>query len=210
MEEIEIKDKIRNGTEELFMKYGIRSVSMDDIARHLTVSKKTLYQHFADKEELVWYVFENALENDKQIFASVKDRAHDAIEEIALLSITMKQHMEKINPGLLYDLQKFHPKAWTVWMDFKNKFISQSVVRNLKQGIAEGYYRDDINPEIMAVIRIESIQIPFNPELFPKEKFKLAVVQEHLLEHFIQGLLTDKGRKLFSKYKQTALQLINS
>jgi TetR/AcrR family transcriptional regulator, cholesterol catabolism regulator len=210
MEEIETKDKILKGTEELFMKYGIRSVSMDDIARHLTVSKKTLYQHFADKEELVWDVFKNALECDKEIFDSITDRSRDAVEEIALLSVTMKQHMEKINPGLLYDLQKFHPKAWSAWMDFKNKFIRQSVIRNLKQGIAEGYYRDDINPEIMAVIRIESVQFPFNPELFPREKFKLVVVQEHLLEHFIQGLLTDKGRKLFSKYKQTARSLINS
>jgi TetR/AcrR family transcriptional regulator, cholesterol catabolism regulator len=210
MEEAEIKDKILKGAEELFMRYGIRSISMDDIARHLAVSKKTLYQHFADKEDLVNEVFIEALEKDKKMFEAIKDQSRDALEEIALLSVTMKHHLEKVNPVLLFDLQKFHPKAWGAWLNFKNKFIRESVVRNLKQGKVEGYYREEIDPEIMAVVRIESVQLPFNPELFPKEKFKLATVQEHLLEHFIQGLLTDKGRKLFSKYKQTTLQLINS
>lgn len=210
MEALDVKEKILKGAEDLFMRFGVRSISMDDIARKLSVSKKTLYQHFADKEALVNEVFVEALKKDMKMFKAIKDQSNDALEEIALLSVTMKHHLEKVNPALLFDLQKFHPTAWSAWLEFKNKFIYDSVVRNLKQGKAEGYYREEIDPEILAVIRIESVQLPFNPELFPKEKFKLASVQEHLLEHFIQGLLTDKGRKLFSKYKQTALQLINS
>jgi AcrR family transcriptional regulator len=201
-QEADVKDRIINGAMELIMRYGARSISMDDIARHLSVSKKTLYQHFADKDDLVLAVCREDMRCDVKIFTEIRESSSNAIEELSKISLIMKAQMEKINPALLFDLKKFHPKAWNAWLDFKDKFIRESVMRNLKQGVEEGHFRQDINPELMAIVRIELIELLFDQMLFPREKFKLAEVQMHLFDHFVYGLVTDKGRKLYEKYKQ--------
>jgi TetR/AcrR family transcriptional regulator, cholesterol catabolism regulator len=201
-QEVDVKNRIVQGAMELIMRYGARSISMDDIARHLSVSKKTLYQHFADKDELVLAVCREDMRCDVKIFTEIRESSSNAIEELSKISIMMKTQMEKINPALLFDLKKFHPKAWNAWLDFKNKFIRESVMRNLKQGMEEGHFRQDINPELMAIVRIELIELLFDQTLFPREKFKLAEVQMHLFDHFVYGLATEKGRKLYEKYKQ--------
>jgi TetR/AcrR family transcriptional regulator, cholesterol catabolism regulator len=202
MEETNIKEKILKGAEELFVKYGVRSISMDDIARHLSVSKKTLYQHFADKEDIVTMTCRQHLDRNCTEFDAIRDNAKNAIEELANLSGCLKRNMEHMNPSLLFDLQKYHPKAWTVWLDHKNKFIRESVVRNLKQGMQEGYFRPEINPEIIAAMRLELVQLAFDESVFPRERFRLAEVQMSIFDHFVYGLVTEKGRKLYQKYKE--------
>jgi TetR/AcrR family transcriptional regulator, cholesterol catabolism regulator len=201
IEETDIKDKILNGAEELFMRYGVRSISMDDIARHLSVSKKTLYQHFADKDDLVENVTRHMLEqNFKECEAIWKD-AENPIEELAKISLWMKKSMEEINPTMLFDLQKFHTKAWNIWLEFKNKFIHEEVIRNLNAGINEGYMRP-VNREIMGILRVEFVQMAFNQDIFPREKYNLVEVQSQIFDHFVFGLVTEKGRKLYLKYKE--------
>jgi AcrR family transcriptional regulator len=202
MEDQDIKEKILKGAEELFMRYGIRSISMDDIARHLAVSKKTLYQHFADKDELVLMVSRNHLDRNKAQFESIRDSSKNLIEELVRLSACIKVNMESINPSLLYDLQKFYPKAWAEWTDFKSKHFHDSVVRIITQGVADGYVREGLDPEVLAVMRIETVQMGFNPEIFSPAIFKLQHVQEQLFEHFVHGIVTEKGRKLYLKYKE--------
>ena len=202
MEELENKEKILKGAEDLFMKYGVRSISMDDIARHLSVSKKTLYQYFADKEELVTMVSKSHLERSTKQYEELHLTSGNSIEELARLSVCLKKDMEELNPAMLYDIQKFHPKAWNVWLEYKNKFIRDSVVRNLKQGIKDGYIRAEVNPEILATVRIELVQIAFSQEVFPREKFKLAEVQGQTFDHFVYGVVTEKGKKLYLKYKE--------
>jgi len=206
MEEHGIKDKILNGAAELFLKYGVRSISMDDIARHLTVSKKTLYQHFEDKEDLVTLASEFQIEKSKKQYEALTVSATNAIDELARISVCLKNDAAEMNHSLLFDLQKYHPKAWGVWIEHKNKFIRDSVVRNLRQGIEEGYYRPEIDPEVMAVMRIETIPVAFDIRVFPKDKFNLAEVQLQLFDHFVYGICTDKGRKLYQKYKEVTQQ----
>jgi hypothetical protein len=109
--------------------------------------------------------------------------------------------MQNMNPSLLFDLQKYHPKAWGVWVNHKNKFIHASVVRNLKQGMEEGYFRPELDPEVIGAVRLEMIQLAFDEDIFPRERFRLPDVQMQIFDHFVYGLVTDKGRKLYQKYK---------
>jgi TetR/AcrR family transcriptional regulator, cholesterol catabolism regulator len=202
MEELDIKDKILRGAEDLFMKYGVRSISMDDIARHLGVSKKTLYQHFADKEELVMLVSKSHLERNSKEFETILETSENSIEELARISTCMKRNLEGVNQTMLFDIQKFHPKAWSVWIEFKHKYIRESVIRNLKKGIEEGFIRPEVDPEIMSILRIELIQLSFNPDIFQREKFKMVEVHGQLFDHFVFGLVTERGRKLYLKCKE--------
>jgi AcrR family transcriptional regulator len=202
MEETGIKVKILKGAEELFMKYGVRSISMDDIARHLSVSKKTLYQHFADKEDIVTMCCKAHLERSAKEFEIIKETSKNAIDELANISVCLKRNMQDMNPSLLFDLQKYHPKAWYEWTNHKNNFIRCSVVRNLKQGIEEGHFRADLDPDIIAAVRLELVQLAFNEDIFPRERYRLPEVQMQIFDHFVYGLVTDKGRKLYQKYKE--------
>ncbi len=202
MEELETKEKILEGTEALFMKYGIRSVTMDDIARHLSVSKKTLYQHFADKDDLVFKISEMYLDRSYRQYETIAKNAANSIDELSKISVCMKRDMENMNQSMLFDLQKYHPKAWGLYAEHKVKVISHSVVRNIREGIADGYFRSDVNPDIMAITRLVLIEAAFNQEVFPKDRFNFVEVQTQLFDLFVQGLCTDKGRKLYLKYKE--------
>lgn len=205
MEDREVKNKILNGAEELFMRYGVRSITMDEIARHLGISKKTIYQYFTDKDDIVTSVTREHLNNECTQFKQVAENARNAVEELVKLSLVMKEHLKGVNPSMLFDLQKYHQKAWSVWLEFKNQFIRDSVTRNINQGIEQGLYRPEINPAILAVLRLETIQLGFDDQLFPRDKFDVTQVQLHILEHFIYGLLTEKGRKLYQKYKKETI-----
>ncbi|MCW5912565.1 MAG: TetR/AcrR family transcriptional regulator [Cyclobacteriaceae bacterium] len=202
MDELQTYDKILEGAEALFMKYGIRSVTMDDIARHLAVSKKTLYQHFADKEDLVYKMSETFLERAFNQYDAIAHSSKNSIEELSKISVCMRRDMEHMNPSMLFDLQKYHPRAWNLWSRYKGKVISESIMRNIRRGIEDGYFRPEIKPEIMAVIRIVLIENAFDDQLFPRERFSLADVQSQLFDLFVHGLCTEKGKKLYQKYKE--------
>jgi AcrR family transcriptional regulator len=201
------RDKILQGALELFLKYGIRSVSMDDIARHLSISKKTIYQYFVDKDDIVTQATANHMVHTKADFDNLTKVSKNALDELMRIQMFMRKNMQDMNPSLLFDLKKYHSKAWTAWLDHKNKDIRESVVRNLKQGMEEGLYRGNLNPEILAVLRIESIQWVYDGQVVPTDKFKLVDVQTQMLDHFMYGLLTEKGRKLYEKYKQEPVNL---
>jgi len=209
MEETDIKKKILKGAESLFMKYGVRSISMDDIARHLSVSKKTLYQHFADKEDIVTITCQSHIEEMSGEFELIRKNSKNAIDELARISMCLKQNSEEMNPSLLFDLQKYHPRAWSVWANHKNNFIRESVVRNLSQGIEEGYFRAEMDKEVIATMRLELVQLVFDQQIFPPSQFKLPEVQMQIFDHFVYGLVTEKGRKLYQKYKETLVELSN-
>lgn len=202
MEETDIKEKIIRGAEELFMKYGVRSISMDDIARHLSVSKKTLYQHFADKEDIVTMACRALLEKNAVEFTAIRHQSKNAIEELANISICLRRNVEDMNPSLLFDLQKYHPKAWSAWLTHKNKLVRESIVANIRQGISEGYYRQELKVEIIATMRLELVQLAFNEDVFPRDKFRMSEVQMEIFDHFVHGVVTEKGRKLYLKYKE--------
>ena len=210
MEEIDIKKKIVRGAENLFTKYGVRSISMDDIARHLSVSKKTLYQHFEDKEDIVTTAVQAHIERIMGEFDSIQSDAVDAIDELSRISQCLKRTMSEINPSLMFDLEKYHPRAWNVWVESKKKFIHESVIRNLKKGVEQGFFRPELDLEIMATIRMEMVQLAFDDRVFSPSKFKIADVQLQLFEHFVFGLLTEKGRKKYLKCKETQVELSNS
>jgi len=202
MEELDTKEKILRGAETLFMRYGVRSISMDDIARHLSVSKKTLYQHFADKEDIVTMVARSHMERSQAEFEAIRVSSENAIDELARISVAMRKHMEEMNPTLLFDLQKYHPRAWAAWNDYKVKFIADSVQRNLQQGIDEGHFRPEINPEIISIVRVTLVELAFDDRTFPQHRFKLSEVQMQIFEHFVHGVLTEKGKKQYQKYKE--------
>ena len=202
MEDSNTREKILKGAEGLFTKYGVRSISMDDIARHLSVSKKTLYQHFTDKEDIVTLVFESVLSESRKEFEVIHKTAENAIDELAKLSVCLKKNVDEINPSLLFDLQKYYPKAWAVWLEFKRMCIYDSIKRNLDQGVAEGFYRPEINTEMLSIVRMALIETAFDDKIFSHDRFRMTEVQMQIFEHFVYGIVTEKGKKQYLRCKE--------
>lgn len=200
--ELEIKENILEASYVLFHRYGIRSVSMDDIARELTISKKTIYQYFKDKDDLVSTVTTKHMDMERQEMEEIEKSSVDAIDELAKISLCFRKNLKDINPSLLFDLKKYHKKAWDIWMGFKNEFIKNNIVGNLNKGIRDGFFRKGIDVEALAIFRVEQIQMTFDDNIYPKDKFELTGLQMQLFEHFVYGILTDKGRNLYKEYQE--------
>ncbi|MBL0131025.1 MAG: TetR/AcrR family transcriptional regulator [Chitinophagaceae bacterium] len=199
---MEIKDRIQQKTHEMFMRYGIRSVSMDDIALQLGMSKKTLYQYFVDKDELVDAVLVDEVARGQQDCLSCFDRSKDAVEEIFL---TMKQIVEQfrnMNPMVLYDLQKFYFESFQKFLKYKNDFLFEVIHKNIERGIKEELFRPEINTDVLSKFRLESMMLAFNMDIFPPRKYNLAEVTREIIEHYLYGLSTLKGHKLILKYNE--------
>ena len=199
---MEQEEKIIKGAQELFFKYGLRSVTMDDIAKHLGMSKKTIYQCYADKDELVHHLMSEHLKHHECVFNSTCKNAHNVIEEVFAIMKNMTETFSKINPLLFYELQKFHPKSWELIKEFKERFIQSMVELSLEKGKQDGYVREDINTKILSRLRMEEVEMAFNPHVFPPDKFNVLQVQLALTEHFLYGICTLKGHKLINKHKQ--------
>lgn len=199
---MEPKERILIKAEELFMQYGIRSVSMDDIANNLGMSKKTLYQYFADKDELVDAVVDGHIREIQEDCMSCRLDATDAIHEIFITMERIMEEFSNMNPMLLYDLEKFHFKAYQRFREHKDKFLLQVIRNNIEWGIKDELYRDDINVDVLSKYRIESMMIPFNVAVFPPGKYNLGEISGIIIQNFTYGLATIKGHKLIQKYNE--------
>lgn len=200
--DVETTSRIHDQAKALFMKYGIRSVSMDDISRECGMSKKTIYQYFADKDQLVEAIIEQDISQmQEECDMSFKDSAN-AIDEIFLTMDRTLVHFQDLNPMLLYDLHKFHFNSYKKFKENKDTYLLQIIRKNILRGIEEGLYRTDLNVEVLSRFRLESLMIPFNLEAFPPTKYNLAEVTLVIIEHFVFGLTTLEGHNLIVKYQQ--------
>jgi TetR/AcrR family transcriptional regulator, cholesterol catabolism regulator len=198
---MEAKERILLRAHEMFMRYGIRSVSMDDIAAQLGMSKKTLYQYYADKEELVDAVLSNVLENNRNQCTFDRQRAENAVHEVFLAFEMIQEMFANMNPSIVFDLEKYHPSVYKKFQQHKSVFMYQVIKQNLEKGMKEELYRPEINIDILTRFRIESMMLAFNSDVFPTNRTNLVNIQQEILEHFLFGLSTAKGQKLIQKYK---------
>jgi len=201
-----MEDRIIIKAHELFMRYGIRSISMDEIAAQLGVSKKTIYNTYADKDALVEAAVDIEIRNNETECIKHSEECENAIHEIFLAMDMVHEMMKSMNPAILYDLRKYHPTAFKKFTDHKNKFFFELIKDNLARGIKEELYRPEINIEIMSKFRIGSMFLVFDPEIFPYNKTNITDVLWEITENFLYGLSTSKGVKNILKYKQQRIK----
>src|SRR6201985_3338293 len=164
-------ERIILGGEELFLKAGIKSVTMDDIARHLGMSKKTIYQFFKDKNELVIALVKKKLQEDEDQMCALISKSGNVIEEMINMMKCSEEIFSRINPIVIHDLQKYHPDAWQQFQDFKAGVIVHTLEELLTKGIKQGYIRPDIDVKIIARMRVTQVEMGFDTKLFPVGEF---------------------------------------
>ena len=202
MTELDTKQRIQKAAHGLVMQYGIRSISMDDIAANLGMSKKTIYQYFKDKDELVEAVVDEVILTNQYACKADIDRSENAVHEIFLVMDMMAEMFKTMNPSILHDMQKYHPAAFSKFSKHKNEFLYNVCTQNLQRGIREELYRPEMAVDILCRYRVETMFVPFNPEFQQKLKQSLAKIEEEILIHFLFGLVSQKGYKLIMKYRE--------
>ena len=202
MAEIDTKQRIKQASHNLVMQYGIRSVSMDDIAAHLGMSKKTIYQYFKDKDELVEAVVDDIIDTNQCTCNDDREKADNAVHEIFLVMDMMVEMFKTMNPSILFDMQKYHPAAFVKFQKHRNDYLYNICRQNLERGIAEELYRPEINVDIMARYRVETMLTAFNPEFQRSVKQSLLKIEEEIITHYLFGLVSLKGYKLILNYAE--------
>ncbi len=199
---MDVKDRIKQKADELYRRYGIKSVTMDEIASQLGVSKKTIYQSFSDKNELVDAVIVDLLTYNKECCQKDKARAQDAIEEVYLAMEMLESMFENMNPSILFDMERNHPATYEKFKKHKYNFLFHLVKENIRRGKEEELYRPEIDADVVATVRLETMMMPFNENLFPKSKYSLVFLEQQLIEYYLFGLVSLKGYKLVAKYQK--------
>jgi AcrR family transcriptional regulator len=194
-------ERIIQGGEELFLNAGVRSVTMDDIARHLGMSKKTIYQFFKDKNELVMALVKKKLREDENQMSEIISKSGNVIEEMINMMKCSEDIFSRINPIVIHDLQKYHQEAWRQFQNFKSGVLIRTLEELLIKGIKQGYIRPDIDVKIIARMRVYQVELGFNTTVFPVAEFNIWKVQQQFHEHFNYGICTLKGYKLLNQYK---------
>ncbi len=185
---------------DLFMRIGIRSVSMDDIARELGISKKTLYQTVQNKEELIELVLQSGVEEDRILLeTSMRDSA-DAIDEMLRNSRHFIRQMRQVSPTVLHDLRKYYPELFRSKVEAHHQEFLQRVGENLKRGIAEGLYRPEIDAAIIANLYVGMTMMVVDRGIFPAQERPLSdILLQHSTYHF-NGIVNRAGRERLQDY----------
>ena len=198
---IEVKARILHTAQALFMRNGIKSVSMDDIAGELAMSKKTLYKWFANKDEIVHGMMEQHLHSSEGECHCMANTAENALDELFKLMEWSRQMMTDIHPSIFYDLQKYHPRTWQLWLAHKEEFILRNITANLRRGVAEGLYRADLDVDVLARLRLHQLDLVLNSGAFPARRYNLLEVSTICSEHFMLGVASAKGHALINHYR---------
>jgi AcrR family transcriptional regulator len=202
MTDIDTRQRIQKAAHDLVMQYSIRSVSMDDIAASLGMSKKTIYQYFKDKDELVEAVVDDVIDTNQCSCNDDREKAENAVHEIFLVMDMIVDMFKTMNPSILFDMQKYHLVAYRKFQKHKNEYLYTICKQNLERGIKEELYRPELVVDILARYRVETMFIPFNPEFQRGLKHNLLEIEEQIIIHFLFGLVTLKGYKMVLKYME--------
>lgn len=182
---------------------------MDDIARDLGISKRTIYQHYSDKEAILALVIQEEIRSQKCEMEKLEELAQNPIQEMMYATVQMQETLANMNPTLLYDLKKYYPNAWELFQTYKHEYIIRSIRDNLTKGIELGLYRPDIDSEVLSLLRVEQIVLAFDPTVYPARKFSMMHVQMQFLMHFLRGILSEKGFEYYNTIKDKQATQLN-
>jgi AcrR family transcriptional regulator len=193
--------KIITKASDLFMQYGFKSISMDEVARHLGISKKTLYQHVNNKADLIQKVMITHIAEEKLTMLKIHENAKDAIDEMMQISQYVSELLQRVNPSVVYDLQKYYSKGWELMESLHLNHTYKMIKENIKNGIQEGLYRQNLSPEIIAKLYIGRMDLVIDKNLFPVGEYTFSQIHNNAMMYHLYGIMSTKGIELFEKYR---------
>ncbi len=193
-----MQEKILHKATELFLTLGFKSVTMDDLAQEMGISKKTIYSHYENKTKLVqettMYMFGVISNGIDQIVALKKN----PIEELYDIKKFVMLHLKDEKSSPQYQLQKYYPKIYGALRNKQFEVMQDCVLDNVKRGVALGIYRDNLDVEFVARIYFSGVMSIKDNTIFPQKLFSMTLLMDNYLEYHLRGIVTPKGRKILN------------
>ncbi|PUZ26686.1 transcriptional regulator, TetR family [Chitinophaga costaii] len=200
-----VRERILDTALRLFRTYGMKSVTMFDISRECGISKKTVYEHFTDKDALINESIDFLLHQRGSQLTHCSETGANAIAELLEGLQYSEQFAQAINPVMFYELRKYHPDAWARVDAFKQKTTLPAIRKNLDRGVAEGLFHNNLNLDVIARMRQLQMESVYFPEQFPATQYNSHEVMTELTWHYIQGVATLKGMEVAGNYRDLAV-----
>ena len=196
-----MKSRILEKGTELFFRYGVKTVTMDAIASDLGISKKTIYQHFPDKDSMVFEVVQVFIEKDLVKWKELDRLYSNVIEKMFKSFEIVKDTLTQMNPRLLFEIKKYFPKAFQLFISHQENCLFVNLMKDFQSGMKYGYFRNDIDCELLVRLRMAEVDLAFNPDFYPNNKLSLYDTQLVFTDIFMRGILTEKGLTLYTSYQ---------
>ncbi|MDP1622916.1 MAG: TetR/AcrR family transcriptional regulator [Bacteroidales bacterium] len=191
----------------LYHRYGIKSVTMDDVAKQLGISKKTIYEFFSDKEDLVKQVLLFEHDHYCGFLNAIEDKQANAVEELFEVYKMMNAMLIEFNPSMEYDIRKYYPNLFLKIREIRRKRMYDSVYNNLNQGKKEGLYRKELNSKTIAKLHVSRTESLLDSDMFTQEELTSLDIFHEIFLYHLHGILSHKGRTFFEnnfeKFKAT-------
>ena len=187
-------NEILNTSEALFFRVGIKSITMDDIARELGISKKTLYVHVDNKKDLVEKVMQRYIQNEAEFMQNIKLDDMNAIDIIVEIIKHVHKSISNLPHSAIYDLQKYYPKSWNHFTAFKDKLIFDMMVGIIQKGKKEKLFRKNINERLIAKFYVIAMDGTLNAENFKSENVLFKDIYLEYITYHLHGLVSDEGK----------------
>ena len=198
---MEIKQKeILDRAAHVIMRYGIKSVTMDDLARELSISKKTLYAHFGDKRKMIQMLVAAQVDGDKECCQIQIQEAKNAIDEMFRVTSFVSERLKNVNVTFFYDLRMSYPKAFQTMEDYKRGYIQETIIQNLNRGMQEGVYRQDLNPQIVARVYMSNVEIVFGGQEFKNLNVNAYEIFIEIFMLHMRGIVSESGLQLLIEH----------
>ncbi len=194
-----MKNQIVQTATDLFLNQGFKSVTMDDIAQNMAISKKTIYSHFANKETIVAVVVDNLFEEVSHGIDCICDLGLNPIEEVYEIKKLVMHHMRNEKSSPWYQLRKYYPKIHDSVKKRQFNYMQECVVENLTRGLELGLFRENINVQFVSRIYFVGVSSIKDNDLFSASVFDPSELYGMFLEYHIRGIVTPKGRKILNK-----------
>lgn len=195
-----MREKIIDKSQELFLNFGFKSVTMDDIASEMGISKKTIYVHFPNKTKLVEATTLHMFETISYGIDCICALEKNPIEEIFDIKQFVMEHLKNEKSSPQYQLQKYYPKIFATLKSKQFEVMQECVTDNLKRGLEQGLYRDTINIDFISRIYFNGMVTLKDQELFPLKTFSMNTLMEYYLEYHLRGICTTKGVKILNQF----------
>lgn len=193
-----MKEKILDKAVDMFLNYGFKSVTMDDLANEMGISKKTIYTHFQNKTKLVQ---ESTLSIFNKINAGINiicANGKNPIEELYDIKKFVISHLKDEKSSPQYQLQKYYPKIFHNLKEKHYELMQECTVNNIKRGLELDIYRKNLNVEFISRIYISGVASIKDTRFFPEGTFPVKDLQDYFLEYHLRGIVTPKGRKILN------------
>ena len=195
-----MKERIITEARQLFVNYGIRSITMDMVADNLGISKRTIYENFENKNRLLKSCIDTAMNEQRIINEEIIRNSSNVIDATFVFIKNSMITLKRINPSFFFDIQKYYPEIWNTTIQKNDERNFNRIVSLLNQGISEGLFREDINVEIIARLNLEQFKLLSNQEIFPETKYSMIEIFENIIINFVRGIVTERGLEMVDTY----------